>query len=76
MAETRDELELLRRITPEALAELGLPMIAYVKPVEVAPGQTGFGIFSAKGEQVGMAPTRETAFIAVRQHELQPVSVH
>lgn len=76
MADQLDQLEKLRKITPEALGTLGLPMIAYVKPIELGQGQKGFGIFSANGEQVGVAPTRETAFIAVRQHELHPVSVH
>ncbi|GJL89904.1 MAG: hypothetical protein DHS20C03_36130 [Minwuia thermotolerans] len=71
-----DPFEAARKITPEALAQLGQPQIAYVKPVENEQGLKGFGIFSASGQQVGVAPTRETAFIAVRQHEMQPVHVH
>ena len=71
-----DPTEAVRKMTPEALAQLGQPQIAYVKPVESDQGLKGFGIFSANGLQVGVAPTRETAFIAVRQHEMQPVHVH
>jgi hypothetical protein len=71
-----DPFDAARSITSEALAMLGQPQIAYVKPVETEQGLKGYGIFSASGQQVGVAPTRETAFIAVRQHEMQPVHVH
>ncbi|MEC9345072.1 MAG: DUF1150 family protein [Pseudomonadota bacterium] len=71
-----DAMDPIRKISPEELGQLGLPLIAYVKAVELPEGQRAFGIFSAAGKQVGVAPTRETAIIAVRQHEMQPVSVH
>ncbi len=66
----------VRELTPEMLAEVGAPALAYVRPVEIDGGQKAFGIFSAKGQQMGVAPSRELAFIAVRQHEMFPVSVH
>lgn len=71
-----DPFDTIRRMSPEEFGQLGLPLLAYVKAVELPEGQQAYGIFSAAGKQVGVAPTRETAIIAVRQHEMQPVSVH
>jgi len=35
-----------------------------------------FAIHDETGNRIGMAPERDLAFIAARQHELMPVSVH
>lgn len=35
-----------------------------------------FAIHDETGNRIGMAPQRDLAFIAARQHELMPVSVH
>ena len=64
-----------RRITPEALAMLGGPGLAYVRPLPTPEG-AAFGIFSADGTQLGQAPTRDVAMAVARQHDLEPVSVH
>ena len=66
---------MLRQITPEAFALLGMPELAYVRPVMTPEGQL-FGIFSASGEQVGVAENADVAFAAARQHGLEPVCVH
>jgi hypothetical protein len=42
----------------------------------VVNGVTGFSIHAADGTQIGMAPSRDIAFAAVKQHELEPVSLH
>ena len=57
------------------LAQLGINFVAYVKPIRVED-ETRFVICAADGTQMGMAPNREVAFAAIRQHELEPVSVH
>jgi hypothetical protein len=72
---TSNGTDYLRRITPEALAMLGTPDVAYVRPIETPDG-AAFGIFSADGSQIGVAPSRDIAFIAARQNDLEPVSVH
>jgi hypothetical protein len=66
---------MLRQITPEAFALLGTPELAYIHPVTTPEGQL-YGIFSASGDQVGVAESSEIAFAAARQHGLEPVSVH
>jgi len=65
----------LRSISPEDFALLGMQDVAYVKRVTV-DDETAFGIFAADGTQVALLPDRAVAFAAVRQHEMQPVSVH
>ncbi|WP_417519844.1 DUF1150 family protein [Minwuia sp.] len=71
-----DAIDQIRTMSPEVLANVGAQALAYVRPVEVDGGQKAFGIFAANGMQMGIAPSRELAFITVRQHELMPVSVH
>ena len=68
-------LDPLRQITPEALAMLGAPDIAYVRPV-IANGQRVYGIFGADGSQMAVAADRDVAFAVVRQNGMDPVSVH
>jgi len=65
----------IRRLTPEALAMLGAPNLAYVRPVTV-DGQALFGIFAANGQQIGLSPNREGAFVVIRQNDMEPLSVH
>lgn len=55
--------------------------IVYVRAVR--PGELPdqapeglYGIHDGQGNRIGIAPARELAFIAARQHELTPVSVH
>ena len=37
---------------------------------------TVYAIHDENGQRVGIAPERELAFTAARQHQLHPVSVH
>lgn len=69
---------------------LGIDHIAYVKRVaepraastsaEDAEGKdagsAAFSIHAADGTPLSTAPNRETAFAAIRQHDLEPLSVH
>lgn len=67
--------EKLRHITPQEFALLGMQDLAYVKSV-VVDDEAVFGVFAADGTQVALLPDRAVAFATVRQHEMQPVSVH
>ena len=62
-------------LTPEAMALLGAPGLAYIKPV-VWQDQSVYAICAADGTQITIVSTREMAFIVARQHDLDPVSVH
>jgi hypothetical protein len=68
-------IERLRQISQADLAALGLPGVAYVKPV-VIDDATGYAVYAADGTQVGVLPTRESALAAMREHGLEPVSIH
>ncbi len=63
-----------RIMSSNELAMWGLPEVAFVK--RAGKDGSGWSIHAADGTQVGTAPSRDLAFAAVRQHELEPVSVH
>jgi hypothetical protein len=65
----------LKELTPQGFAILGMGDIAYVGR-EVVDGKACYVIRHADGNPIGMAEDREIAFAAVRQHGLDPVSVH
>ncbi len=67
--------ETIRTISPQALALLGMQSMAYLRKITV-DGTPGFGIFAADGTQLAFAPSRALAVAAVREHDLEPVSVH
>ena len=57
--------------------------IVYVRPMrpDELPAATPnaaslYGIHDIAGNRIGVAPDRDLAFMAARQHELTPVSVH
>lgn len=68
-------LDKIRHISDQELAALGVKDVAYVKPVMVED-EPAYGIFAADGTQVALMPDREVAVATIRQHELEPVSVH
>ncbi len=49
--------------------------VAYIKPV-TENGQHAFAVHAADGTQLAIIGDRDTAFAAVRSHDLEPVSVH
>lgn len=68
-------IEKLRHISLQEFALLGMQDMAYVKRV-VVNDEPAFAVFAADGTQVALLPTREVAFATLRQHDLEPVSVH
>ena len=68
-------LEKLKHITPREFALLGMNDVAYVKRV-VVNDEPGFAIYSADGTQVAVMGDRDVAYATIRQHELEPVSLH
>lgn len=55
---------------------LGMDHVAYVK--KLGGGQTQrFGVYAANGTEIAlMEADREVTFAAVRQNDMEPVSVH
>ena len=57
------------------LQNWGLQQIAYLRP-SVVDGMRGFGIFSATGEMIGFAVSRNQALGAVIQSDMEPMALH
>lgn len=64
-------------ISKRDLAVLGLHRLAYVKPVQSENDGVRLAIHAADGTRLAtMDNRRDIAFAAIRQHDLEPVSVH
>ena len=61
--------------TPVDFARLGITKMAYIRQT-VINNETMWGIYSAAGDPLGAAPSFEAAWVAVKQHHLQPMHVH
>lgn len=60
-------------------AQRNIVYIRKVRPDEMpegAPDAPLFSIHDASSARIGLAPARDLAFVAARQHDLTPVSVH
>jgi hypothetical protein len=64
-----------RAIPPADFAALGMEQVAFVKRIEVA-GANGYAVHAADGTQMAVLASRDIAFAAVRQHDMEPLSVH
>lgn len=68
-----DRDDLLAALSTNATGEVS-PM-AYVKQVVTEKG-TAYGVFSGDGTQLALFSTREGAYFAAKQHDLEPVLLH
>jgi len=63
-------------MSQQDFAMLGIHQIAYVKPVG-SGGKVRFAVYAADGTEIAnIENDRDVAFAAVRQHDMEPVSVH
>jgi hypothetical protein len=65
----------IRDISAEDLMKLGMPSIAYLKPV-LANGVVVYAIHAADGTPMAMAADRNLAIAAVLENEMHPTWVH
>jgi hypothetical protein len=70
-----DKIERIRQISARELALFGMQDLAYVKPV-VVDGTVGYAVHAADGTQIALLTDRDVAFATIRQHDLEPLSVH
>ncbi len=70
-----NQTERATQIPPRDFMLLGIEQMAYVKPVEI-DGHTAFAVHAADGTEIMVLAQRDLAFATVRQHDLEPVSVH
>lgn len=69
------EIERVRHMSARELALFGMQDIAYVKRV-TAGDAAGFAIHAADGTEIAVLADRDVAFATLRQHDLEPLSVH
>lgn len=65
----------LRSLSNRDFAQLGADHVAYLRPV-VMNGAVAFSIHAADGTPIGAAPSASLAAAAIRQHDMEPASVH
>jgi hypothetical protein len=70
-----NQIEKLRAISSKEFALLGMQDLAYIKRVS-GPEGVAFAIHAADGTQVALLPDFDVALVTIRQHDLEPVSVH
>lgn len=64
-----------QQFTQKDLEVLGLGQVAYVRPIEI-DGQSVWSVHAANGRQVAVMPTRDSAWVALRQNDLELVSLN
>ncbi len=70
-----NQSERIRHMSTKELALFGMQDIAYVKQA-VGDGEPGYAVHAADGTQTAFFTNREVALVTVRQHDLEPLSVH
>lgn len=68
-------IERVRQMSREELALFGVQDMAYVKPILVE-GTKNYAVHAADGTEMAVLADRDTAFAMLRQHDLEPMSVH
>jgi hypothetical protein len=66
---------MLRNLSAQDFARLGVEDVAYLRPV-VLNGAQAISIHAADGTPIGAAPNAQLAAAAIRQHEMEPALVH
>jgi hypothetical protein len=70
-----NEIERIQPMSARDFALFGMQDMAYIKSVTVND-VVGYAVHAADGTQIAVLPNRNVAFATVRQHELEPLSVH
>jgi hypothetical protein len=65
----------LKHISSKEFALLGMNDIAYVRRV-VVNDEPSYAIHSADGTQVALLADLDVAIATIRQHDLEPLSLH
>jgi len=72
---TKMQLGKPQPMTRPEFSELGVGHLAYVRAIQFN-GMPAFAIYSASGQQLAVVPTRDAAIGLVRQHDMEPASLH
>ena len=65
-----------KSMSPADFRMLGMNFVAYVKKISNSDAER-FGVYAANGAEIALMDVdRDVAFATVRQHNMEPVSVH
>lgn len=65
----------LRSLSSQDFLSLGMSQVAYVKPLE-QDGHSYFAIYAADGTQMAVLANRDAALAVIRQHDMEPLTLH
>lgn len=65
----------LRSLSSQDFLSLGLSQVAYVKPLE-QDGHDYFAIYAADGTQMAVLASQAAALAVIRQHDMEPLTLH
>ena len=66
--------QILRNLSHQDFLDFGVNQIAYIKPVQVK-GQKAYSLHAADGAALAVIDSREAAMIALRQHDMEAVTL-
>lgn len=72
---TNKATAMLRQLSPQDFAAFGVDHVAYVRPVTIE-GVDAFSVHAADGTPLTVLPKRDVAFAAIRQNDMEPLSLH
>lgn len=70
------ELQDIFELTSRDLALVGLNDVAYVRAIKSDDGAVAWAIHAADGTPIAVVDDRETAFAAIIQNDMEPLSAH
>ena len=62
-------------LTAQDFAALGMNVVAYVKMITM-DGAPAYAVHAADGTEMAVMANRDAAFVVIRQHDMEPLSVH
>jgi hypothetical protein len=74
-AKTNNSGEILKSLNRQDFLNFGLQQVAYIRPVSIQ-NRKAYAIHAADGTPLSVMDTFDTALVAVRHNDLEPVTVH
>lgn len=72
---THSSNNLLKNLSRQDFLDFGVQQVAYIRMVDLSD-RKAYAIHAADGTPLSVMDTFDTALIAVRQNDLEPVTVH
>jgi hypothetical protein len=74
----QEKFQTMIDLSEQDFLAFGLNDVAYVRllDTEAPEDNDAVGIFAADGTQMATVANRDVAFAAIRQHDMEPLSVH